>query len=271
MRESDYQGSWRYRRHLSIVACLLLVFLLGTTVAHAITIVIDGDRDPLWDGAGGQTPGTIVDPNEGNILDNVDIEQFQFTNDGDNFYFLIDTHASTPSLLPQQYVDICLDTDNDTGTTIHPDNIPQMNRCAEVVGIDTVVRILNQFGSIAAGIVNVTGPTEVFIGSGVAALNSSATTPVIEVSVPLSDLGLSLAACTEPIQMVVYYDGASTDPDDNLPDRGATNITCGSPTAVSMHSASAVANSPVSSNALLAGLVLTIVSGGVILRRERHA
>src|SRR5690606_3655553 len=140
MRDGGYQTRRGYRRHLSIVICLLLIFVLSTTVAHAITIVVDGDREDLWDGDGaGQTPATILDPNEPGVPDNVDIKRFQFTNDKDNFYFLIETWTSPPSLDSSQYVEICLDTDNDSTTTIHSNHGTQINRCAAVVGIDTVL------------------------------------------------------------------------------------------------------------------------------------
>src|SRR5690554_1556469 len=73
MRDGGFRAGRSYRRHLSIFICLVLIFVLSTTVAHAITIVVDGDRDDLWDGDGaGQTPGIITDPNEPDIVDNVD-------------------------------------------------------------------------------------------------------------------------------------------------------------------------------------------------------
>lgn len=227
-----------------------------------------------WDGA-----SEIADVNEtgvgdNDIPDNLDIKTFRYTNDNDNFYFLIETWDSPPSLDPAQYIEICLDTDGDPSTTIHEDRVSQRNRCADVIGIDTVVNV-RDLGVFIVSIYDVTAPGTgaVIKGNGTGALDRVAATSVIEVSISLEDLGIDLQDCDDlEIAMVVFYDGASDFRDDKLPDTGAETITCTStPTAVSMHSASTVVNSPVSSSALLVGLVLTIVSGGVILRRERRA
>jgi MYXO-CTERM domain-containing protein len=259
-------------RRLSIVVALV-VALSSAVTAFAITITVDGDREAAWSGSGGQTPGTATDPNEGSINDNVDIETFQWTNDTTNFYFLVDVQAAAPLMPALAVVDICLDTDNSTSTDIPSSNAIQRDRCSYgtgVSGIDTVVEAYRLgSGTQLVDVYDVTQDPPAVLGSGTLGYNPSATTPVVEISAALSTLGYGPGSCPGSIPMVVYYDGGDTNPDDNLPDSGTTNISCGSPTAVTLSAVGAQAG-PTVLIGVAFGLVGLVALGALVVVRRRQ-
>ena len=105
-------------RKYVVFLLLLLAMVVGTAVVHAITIVVDGVREAVWDtGSGVQLPGIQNDINEVDITDGYDIEQFLWTNDQDNMYFLMQTFATTIwTGTPIPTLVVCIDTDNNTTT-----------------------------------------------------------------------------------------------------------------------------------------------------------
>ena len=246
--------------------------LLTTVVVVAITIIVDGNREAAWSGSGGQTPGSVTDSAEASIIDSVDIEVVQWTNDQTNFYFLIDVYAAAPLMPDVAPINICLDTDNNLATDIPVTNTIQRNRCSYgtgVSGIDTVVEVyrIADLGDFT-NIFDVTTEPRTNLGAGTLGYNPSATTPVIEISAPVALLGFGPGNCPASIPMVVYYEGGDADPDDNLPNSGSTTISCGSPTAITLENLSARS----SNSTLLVGLVaaLLLVAGTWVLVRRTH-
>ena len=265
------------RKTAIALAVALVAALILSSVAYAITIVVDGNREALWNGNGVQTPGTASDPNEPNINDNVDIMTFQWTNDQTNMYFLISTWA--PPLMPNLApVDICLNTDNSASTNIPATNTIQRNRCSYgtgVNGIDTVAEGFRQNNVLFLNVYNVTTDPPTLKGTGVLGYapvtNPTAPNPVVEMSVPLSLLGFGPGNCPATIPTVVYYDGGDTNPDDNLPDTGAININCGTPTAVTLNSLHAQPTTPPIVPAALIGVSAVALIGVVLFARRRKS
>ncbi len=259
-----------------VIAIVLALLMVG--VAYAITIVVDGNREAAWNGSGGQIPGVITDTNEISITDNVDISYTQWTNDQTNFYWLIGVWAPPPLMPPLAVIDICLNKDNSVSTDIPVTNTVQRDRCSYstgVSGIDTVVEayILNN-GTQVVDVFNVTTFPKTFIGSGVLGYSQTTTTPVVEISVPLSVLGFSNTNCPATIPMVEYYDGGDTNPDDNLPNSGTVNINCGGPTAITLSSLSAKSETENTTGLVLltvAVLGLGALGFVAIRRRQTHS
>src|SRR5690606_35439687 len=112
-----------------------------------------------------------------------------------------------------------LDTDNNAATTIHSD--PELDvyrdRCGDIAGIDVIIEAVREPSGLVVDIFDAKTFSEGFmgyLGAGQLGYNpGSATTPVVEISVPLDKIGF--ANCTGTIPMVVYYDGGDTNPDDN--------------------------------------------------------
>jgi hypothetical protein len=239
------------RKTLVAITLAVMAALILSSVAFAITILVDGNRESLWNGDGVQIPGTATDgnevpipPNDPGINDNVDIQTFQWTNSPTTFYFLVDVYASAPLMTRLAVVDICLNTDNSSSTDIPTSDVVLRDRCSYpsgVSGIDTVVEVYLFGGGNTpiAEIYNVTTNPWTFKGYGVLGYNPLATNPVIEISVP-SSLLYGSGNCPANMPVVVYYDGGDTNPDDNLPNSGTTSINCGTPTAVSLASFTAV-------------------------------
>ncbi|RMG91983.1 MAG: hypothetical protein D6706_17485 [Chloroflexi bacterium] len=257
------------------ILALVLVMVLGTSIAYAITIAIDGDRDPFWDGSGSQTPGSIGDPDEGGINNNVDIQTFQWTNDQTNFYFLIDVHATAPLMPVLAPIDICLDTDSNSSTTIPATNGIDRNRCSYSTGVDGIDTIIEAYrlsnGSLLVDVYDATTDPKTWLGAGTLGYNPSASTPVVEISVPVTLLGFGSGICPNSIPIVVYYDGGDTNPDDNLPDSGSVNISCGSPTAVSLQSVTAQQQGNWTILPLLGVVVVALLATGIALVRRQRA
>ncbi len=248
-------------RALSLAVAFLLA--LGSAVtAFAITIVIDGDQDAVWTtGSGGQTPGhlTTVDPNESGITDSRDIMDVYWTNDTTNFYLMLQTYA-TPDLAgfpTATDVYFCIDTDNNPATGASYAN------CNGMTGIDRIIQVN------ATNNPTVYDGTFSVVGTGTLGYNPSATTPVIEVSVPLSTMGFTTATCTQTMPMAIFFDNGTTEPDDNTPDSGTVNVGCGSPTAITLSSLDAQSGAA-SLPLVLAATAFVLVAGAGLTLRKRY-
>lgn len=252
-------------RKIVVFMMLALALVLGTAVVHAITIVVDGVKEAAWDGEGGQTPGIQEDVNEPEIADGRDIKEFRWTNDGEYMYFLMETYANTiwtgnpaPTLI------ICLDIDNNVSTG------GTYGNCDDMEGIDRSI-IVTRFG---VEILDSDANTGINIETGNEQLGRA--TVYAEVAVELSTLGINAEVCNTGIRTAIYFDGGTTDPDDNLPDEGTFLMYCGAggpgdPTAVSLQSFTSV-SSNLPAVGLVGMLALVIVSFGIaVVRRERRA
>jgi hypothetical protein len=89
--------------------------------------------------------GSITDPNEPAINDNVDIARFQWTNDQTHFYFLIEVHASAPLMPALAPINICLDTDNSLSTDIPATNAIYRNRCSYTTGVSGIDIVIEAY------------------------------------------------------------------------------------------------------------------------------
>ncbi len=268
-----FGSSGKLRLLAIVMSVMALVMVVG--VAYAITIVVDGDRESAWAGGGGQTPGSVTDPDEPAILDNVDIHFFSWTNDQTDMYFLVDVLTS-PLMPPLAPIDICLDTDKSGATDIPAGNTIQRDRCgygSGVTGIDTVIEAYISANGVTKNvdIFDVSVNPRAYIGSGTLGYNKpAAADPMVEIAAPLSLLGFSNANCPSGVPMVVYYDGGDTNPDDNLPDTGSTTISCGGPTAITLNNLEATAGAQNNTAALIlaATVVAALGLAGVALRRR---
>ena len=238
-------------------AIILSLMIVG--VAGAITILVDGNRELAWDGSGGQTPGTVLDVNEGAITDGYDLRRVQWTNDQTNMYFLFETWANTIFTgFPAPTIVVCLDTDNDTATGGAYAN------CNGMTGINRSITISAAGVSVFSG-----APGSTFLGSGTAVTVGIIT----EASVPLSLLGYSTGACPPNVPSAIYFDNGIVDPDDNVPDTpGRVNINCGGPTAVTLSSLQAQpTTSPVLPVALVGVSAAALIGVVFLIRRRKTA
>ena len=244
---------------IALIVALVAALILSS-VAYAITIVVDGVREAAWDGVGGQVPGSITDPNEPLITDGYDIQRIQWTNDQTNMYFLVQTYANTITTgFPPPTIIICLDTDNNTATGGSYAN------CNNMVGIDRSISIdlVNHSVTVFNG-----APGGPVLGTGASATQTTFT----EVSIPLSLLGFGPGACPAAIPSAVYFDNGITDPDDRVPDLGTTNIGCGTPTAVTLSSLQAQpTTSPVLPVALVGVSAIALIGVVLFARRRKTA
>jgi hypothetical protein len=120
---------------------------------------------------------------------------------------------------------ICINTDNNLGTGGTYAN------CNNMSGIDRSVVIDQGAGAtLNVDVLNSDPNTGSSLGSGTGARVNT----VNEISISLALLGLNSAtACIGPMPAVIYFDNGVVDPDNN-PDTGTFNLTCGTPTAVTM-------------------------------------
>jgi hypothetical protein len=216
---------------LVVLITSLILILLMTGIAQAITITVDGTREAAWDGLGGQTPGSQTDVDEGGIDNTKDISRIQWTNDTTYMYFLVQTHGNISfDGDPQPAIYICLDTDNNSSTGDAYAN------CNGMTGIERTIRVRLSDVNTPPLTVRVTdgAPT----GTQISSLQNAAYAgQYLELRVSLNDLGIdSAGACNQNIQGAVYFDGGTIDPDDNIPDSGTVSIGCGTPTAVTLSS-----------------------------------
>jgi hypothetical protein len=239
---------------LALIIALVAALMLSG-IAYAITIVVDGVREAAWDGSGGQVPGSITDGNEPGITDGYDISRIQWTNDGTNFYFLVETYAnSILSGNPIPTVVICLNTDS------LPSGGSYAN-CNGMTGIDRSI-VLTRFGvQIYDGDPN----AGTIINTPTAAQTAA---NITEASISLSGLGFSAGNCPATIPYAVYFDNGIVDADDNVPDNGILTLSCGGPTAVELSSLQArPTSSPVLPVALV-GVSAAALIGIVFLTRR---
>ena len=138
-----------FRKTTAALTFAVILSLLIVSVASAIEIAVDGVREAAWNGSGGQTPGSITDPNEAAITNGYDIDTFQWTNSGSianggsgNMFFLISTYANTIVVgFPAPTIIICLNTDNAASGGTYAN-------CNNMTGIDRSIAINLTNGSV---------------------------------------------------------------------------------------------------------------------------
>lgn len=243
----------RTKRKMMVVLMVVMALALVTAVAYAITIAVDGVQEAAWTGG-----GSVADADEVGITNNgVDLQTVRWTNDTTNFYFLFESHGNTTWNLPgftDAELILCINSDNlATGS-----NLP--GQClgsgydvyVQIVGPTPTVSVFNSaFAPIAA-------TTQVgFVG-----------TTITEISVDLASLGLSAANCGV-MPVGVYFDGQTSDPDDNVTDVGDINMSCGGTTAVTLQNVSASGSSVLPFALGVFGLI--VVSTGLVISRKRKS
>jgi hypothetical protein len=188
-------------------------------VVYAITITVDGYNTG---GEWANVPPMIwQEANEPQITDNVDMRNIYATCDTNNAYFRIDTwsmpprHTSTNGLGNQIYLDV--DQNNATGCD---DTVAHSGQGYEAY-IYHVYFITGWFTYVyqcdGAGSWNLVGDVGNY-GYG----------NLLEISASLSDL--TIASCPadatvlDNVDMFFYYDGADTNPDDEVPESGSVTL-----------------------------------------------
>ncbi len=242
-------------RKLFVVLMTMMALVLVTAVAYAITITIDGTREAAWDGG-----GTVSDPDEGLITNQgVDITRLQWTNDTTNFYFLIETLATTDwNRLPQRpYLWICINNDNSTLTGSTNPGICLTSGYDRYILVEgptplTVTVMDSTFAPI------------------VATTNVATIGGFTELSVDLASLGFNAGNCLATVPTGIYFDGRTNDRDDNVEDGGDVSMGCGAPTAITLQTADANSQSPVIPFAIGVSL-LVLFSAGLVYNRKRQA
>lgn len=237
-------------------AALASVFLLFifTGLALAVTISVDGTRESAWDGE-----GSVSDPDEA-ISNEHDITRVQWTNDSENFYWLIETYDTTNwlgSFGDDPYIYLCINNDNDTGTGSSYSN------CPGGIGYDSYVRI-NGGSSLSVDVFDENGQP-------VSGASTSVSTNGVytEVGVDLASLGFTESNCsTAPTGL--YFDNRTTDNDDNVEDTQDATMYCDwEPTAITLTNVTARSNALYVALGIAAVGVVGLLGTVVILRRRR--
>jgi hypothetical protein len=215
-------------RLLAVLGTSLAIILLTVQAAYAITITVDGTRESAWDGDMGQLPGIQSDPDESGITDGYDVEEFRWTNDATNMYFLMDTYASTIwTGNPAPTLVICINLDNNTATG------GSYSNCNNMTGIDRSIVVTRYGIDVYDGDPNT--------GTLISATTQDATSgDITEVSIDLASLGIgSTFSCIQGMPAAIYFDNGIGDPDDHTPDTGLFTIGCGSPTSITISESNA--------------------------------
>lgn len=260
------------KRNIVTIFLVVLTMIMVTSVAYAITITIDGVQDAVWTtGSGTQMPGAATDPNEDGtnstpvIDDDADIATVRWTNDAAFYYLLIETHGS-----PTRHdtglatrIDICLDTDNDTTT---PGGSDSYVNCDEgnMDGIERLIRITPLAGGNLQWQVTSADFGTFYAFGNTQSEDIATATNITELRIPLDDLGIdTTATCNGTMQMNVYFDGGTTQSDDNIPDSGTIASNCGSPTAVTLYDIQAGTASSLLPFGVIGFVILGVVTFGI--------
>jgi hypothetical protein len=269
------------RKTLLAVSIALVAALMLSSVAYAITIIVDGVREAAWDGSGGQTPGIQDDPDESGIDDRYDITEVRWTNDAlgsapwGNLFFFVETHGNYDDTFPafDPGILICIDTDNTTST-----GTTASGYCNNMAGIDRTIRA--DLRNLIVTVRRWTGSsfvTVVMPSGGMRSVawqdiepDGIANLPYVEIGVDLQSLGItSSSTCLGAMPTAIYYDNGMADPEDTVPDSGTFATSCGSPTAVTLESLQAQPTTSPVVPAALVGISAAALIGIVYLIRRR--
>jgi hypothetical protein len=206
---------------LALVMVIVAFVTVGTVLAK--TIVVDGSNiSNEWDGV---TPAVDDEDDEDTINDNtVDVRDVYLTSDISNLYFRIDTWSMPPSHDTNRIVRIYIDIDRNSATG-----------CEDVVnhdfgGTDGYERHIIHYYS---GFPNYQWYTivEQCVNGSWSFLTTASYghASILEFGAALADLGISSGSS---LDFFVYYDGGTSDPDDEVP--GTGEATYEFPTAVTL-------------------------------------
>jgi hypothetical protein len=264
------------------VAMLLLVATIG--IVYAWSFTIDGNpadwgglpSNPNYsscDGGVSSTCGTggfPAQPAEPTIPGDNNIVTATMVMNSTTWYGLIQTDPVSPTVRFDRYtggydpyIQVCLDTDNNTTTGATIVN------CMGMAGVDRILWLHKNLGTLIVGYSTCAsgscGGESLAAGSAIATANN-----VVEFSVPLSVLNVN-GSCTGSLTVpwAVYFDNQSTPDDDNSPNAGFITFTQPCPTAVNLSNVSATAEPGNSLFAPLTALGLLGVIGGMIVIRRR--
>jgi len=212
----------------------LLLVVASAPSAYATTITVDGNP-ATFAGEWPTTPATsliVTDPDEGPILQSLDISDVYFTNNTTTIFWRVDTLAGTN--WPSTTMVFCFDTDNSTATgSVDP-------VCNNAAGIDYIITFQRSGTTLAPlNIVDflycVGGPScsDVFSRVGVQGSRQlpNGTGTVTEIGIPISllrqtDLAATgapngvPAACNSgspcPIPTRIILGNPASEPDDDV-------------------------------------------------------
>lgn len=216
----------------ALLALALLVFAIGVAYAYVITV----------DGLGSDwLPASLIttDLNETLINDSWDFKDIYHTTDNTYMYWRFDSYADSVwsnVFGRSRYVQICMNTDNNTGTG------GTISNCNNMQGVDRVLQIFGPKSGIYLNIELYDGSGNQISATGLLAANQGS---VNEARVQLSDLGInSNCGSSYAMPWAMYWDNQMTDPDDNVPDSGTLTVTINCPTAVTVSSMNARTDAP---------------------------
>lgn len=246
-------------RVLSSALLALAVLVLAIGVAYAYVITVDGDGSD-WLGSSLLT----TDDNEALITDSWDFKDIYHTTDNTYMYWRFDSYDDsvwTNVGINHRYVQICMNTDNNTSTG------GTIGNCNNMQGVD---RILQVYGPKIGNNLNVVlydGSWNVVSATDLAAANQGS---VNEARVQLIDLGIN-PNCSSSYTMpwAMYWDNQVGDPDDNVPNTGTLTAPINCPTAVTVSSLNAQADAPVLPFAAVGLLGVGALGLFVVSRRAR--
>ncbi|GEM_PF-4806672 len=221
-------------RILSSMLLAFALFCLALGVAYAYVITVDGSGGD-WLAASKIT----TDDDESGISDTWDFKDIYFTTDNTYMYWRFDSYTNTiwSSVgLNVRYVQICMNTDNNTGTG------STIGNCNNMAGVDRILQVYGPKSGNNLNVVLYDDDWNVLSSTNAAAANQ---TSVNEARVQLSDLGIN-SNCSSSYDMpwAMYWDNQITDPDDNVPNTGTLTVQINCPTAVTFSSMTARAAAP---------------------------
>jgi len=269
--------------HTAAILSVLLSLVL-TSTALAITISVDGIKEAAWSSTGEQTPGSQTDPDENNIDDRYDIIEVLWTNNSlggtapyGYMYFLIETVGNFDGNIPpsEPTVIICLDVDNNTST-----GTTTTGYCNSMSGVDRRINAQPRMGTVAVYRWTSTWVLVAQPSGGMRQVayydspaDGIADYPYFEIGVDLQSLAITNGTqCISTMPGAIYYDNGITDPEDSTPDSGTFFLSCGSPTAITLQSAGARSAGRYVTPLLIAAAILAAAgAGGLLIVRRRKA
>lgn len=217
----------------ALLALALLVFAIG--VAYAYVITVDGNGSDWL-----ESSKITTDVNETDISDTWDFKDVYHTTDNTYMYWRFDSYDNTNWAnvgINPRYVQICMNTDNNTSTG------STIGNCNNMQGVDRILQVYGPKSGNNLNVVLYDGSWTLLSASNLAAANQGS---VNEARVQLSDLGIN-PNCSSSYLMpwAMYWDNQMTEADDNVPNSGTLTANINCPTAVTVSSMNAKADAPV--------------------------
>jgi hypothetical protein len=270
-----------------VVAILVAALFFVVGMVWAATITIDGDPTD-WPGHSTCTIGDdgcallANDPAESGstaMSPGIDVRQVWGTNDAQNLYIRIDTEGDTTDFAAGEFVRICLQIPELGAGRTSP-----IGGCSGLTGTTNGVTNLIFFDGLDVYTMrcdNSGGNNLGNCNSNTAVYNHGTLTGLSAVQNNIIEIGISFNALditelsneleNQPFLAVVYFDDNDEPPDDSVPDSGSFEFPTGpnSPTAITLQSLGASANSNGVIVGLIAALAAALLVTSLIMARRQ--